>query len=152
MIKPDVSRLDLDTLKGKIILANVPSYLYRHFRADASVQFLAESPTESLIKFFNSLVKKKDKSFDTIAVCYAIIVALTFKEYSQVRYFFDKLETYDLEWLPEIKAIYLSSVRITESSQYTIPSIRPIEPQFQISSGNSFTKEEVKPVILIERV
>jgi len=104
--------LHYDALRKWYLFANTPLYLYKHFREEQSVQVLASTYSSSqLIKSFSGVAAQGLNNIDDLIRLYAIIFALTFKDYSDVRSFFENLAEYPLKWSSEIRNIYLNSFR-----------------------------------------
>lgn len=107
--------LDLETLKEIFIVSNTPLYLYKNFRKNGTVQGLSNRySTYTLIKFFETAINNQNDNLDRLVSIYSIIIALTFKDYSEIHHFFNKLDSYEIEWSKELKAIFMSSVEITQ--------------------------------------
>lgn len=102
--------IDLEGLKEILIFANTPLYLYKNFRKNEAVQTLAKvySP-EDLIRYFDYNLENATVSFNNLTLAYAMLIALSLKEYDQVISFFNRLDSYSIKWAKELKYIFLKS-------------------------------------------
>ena len=77
----NLSSLNENQLGRIYIVANTPSYLFRHFRAEQSVQRLAKQNTaQDLIEFARGVAVANKRTLKQVIEAYAAIVALTFKD------------------------------------------------------------------------
>lgn len=115
-MKPLDKILDLDVLKEKLIFSNTPLYLYKHFRRNESIQELSKRyDSKTLIRIFGNIMMSQNDDLISLVSVYSIIIALTFKEYSEVRQFFLTLDSYNnLKWSRELKEIFFSYSMITQ--------------------------------------
>ncbi|MCI0488619.1 MAG: hypothetical protein L0229_18685 [Blastocatellia bacterium] len=148
-----MKKLDLETLKSHYIVSNTPAYLYKYFRRDNSVQKLAEAASYSeLEKIFNSKLKKKEKDLDDLVIIYALVVALSYHDYSKVRSFFEKLSDVDIEWLSNIKEIYLSSAEVTQYRSHNILYKPSQKKKLDAEVSNKVLNTSVEPTTSIRKV
>src|SRR5258708_12278010 len=81
----DLAKLNLPAIVRHYMLANTPRYLYRHLRADPSVESLAESSTpKELLRAISAREKKPDRTTEDVAIAYAMLVALSFHKHDAV--------------------------------------------------------------------
>ena len=107
--KAEVSKLlDLSALEEIFLLDNTAPYLYKTFRRTLSIHRLSrEFQTDQLISLFEGAVRKIDNSLRDAVLVYSIVIALTLKDYSEVRQFFAGLDGYDFRWSEELKGIFM---------------------------------------------
>ncbi len=124
-MKVDLDKvLNLEELKIKFFAANTPFYLYEHFSKNASVMQLSLNYTsEILIKYFKNIARKKIDDLETLVKIYAVVIALTLKEYSEVFSFIKSLGSYRFRWFNEIKEIFMSQ---SSTSQFHDKTSRKI--------------------------
>lgn len=136
--------LDLETLAETYSYANTPSYLYKHFRRNDTVAALSSEYTpDELVEGFNRAMAEKNPHAGILVVIYSIIMAMTLKEYSQVKSFFDELRECALPWAKELSNIFLSSATIAQGfdrneryrldAQYAIGTKQSSDVDIQVS-------------------
>ncbi len=104
--------LDMEALRETFLFANTPSFLYKRFRSDSSVQNLASSwPAEKLISCFQELMREKNLDADTAAKTYAVVAALSFNDTPEIRAFFENLPNTGLLWARELAQLYKGTLR-----------------------------------------
>jgi len=106
---------DIDNLKEVVVFANTPSYLYKNFRRNPAVIGLAEKyRTEELIEFFERLVQSEKLNMETLTKTYALLFAISLKDYAESRRFLNGVDRYkNLEWIKEIQEIIIDNARAT---------------------------------------
>jgi hypothetical protein len=118
-------QLDYRTLIRDYMVANTPFYLYSHFRRDSSVRTLArETDTGRLVAQVSQLISGGIEDIQDLVSVYASVIALTFKPYSQVREFFSGLDEPEVQWLNDIRRIYLISALPETTYDVPIPQGR----------------------------
>jgi hypothetical protein len=81
----DLDDINKETVLRDYMLANTPAYLYRHLRLQPSVEAIARSATpQELTKAISSLDTKHDRTAVDVAIAYAMLVALSFQNQSDV--------------------------------------------------------------------
>ena len=101
--------LDYEGLAKWYIFANTPTYLYKHYRNDEGILAFSKAYSSSqLKKFFDDMISTKLENIDDFVTVYALIFALSFKEYSEVRDFFNSVDQYPLRWAKQIKQTYFA--------------------------------------------
>lgn len=130
--------LDVENLMGILAVANVPGYLYRHYRKDVSIQGLSKRFTaEELISEYEEVVSRGRLTLVRRTVCYSLLMALTLKPYEEVKDFFDRLGDSRLEWVKEIKEIYLGRMMVTIITEKSKLPLREFETRQRSLSGLS---------------
>lgn len=84
----DPSTFDVTALHRQYFIANTPAFLFRRFRADLSVQRLAqECSTAELLDAFERLaaISEAERSSEDVARIYAILVALAITDLDMLR-------------------------------------------------------------------
>ncbi|MBA7578946.1 hypothetical protein ES708_20812 [subsurface metagenome] len=134
-----IHQIDIQPLIDAYLFANTPSYLYRHFRQNASLKELAENnPIKSLVSEYNIRTAKKRKTVEDVAVAYSILTTITFLEYQQALVAFDMINLSKLDWGNEIKDIYTSRIRITDITKL---DVEPRISHARKTKSNSSTKK-----------
>ena len=134
-----LDKLDLETLREIFIYANTPKYLYKNLKKDTSVQFIANNnSTDVLITAFNEFLAQASNDCDKAVQLYVILVALTFKNYSEVRPFFQTLLSNKFRWVKEISETFLSEAEITNET--VLPPKLVLEPNYKSRSFSSTSK------------
>lgn len=113
--------LNIEALESKLVFANTPTYLYKNFQRDNSVIKISSMLTFSkLKKYFDELIQLDKKELDDLVLIYAILIALTHKPHKEVKDFFEDLDSINLKWASDIKEIYYSKIKVTNSASYEL--------------------------------
>ena len=122
-------------------LANTTSFLYSMLRKDFYiVNYLSQRPASELINFFNEKKNKPIAKMDEMAMMYAIIVALTFKERKEVEGFFADVSKIKYEWFSDLVNLYFTNYNpppIIYSATIPSPPAKN-EPLFTVSDLITF--------------
>ena len=115
-------------------------YLYKHFREDPTIQQLGKTySTQELMESFSMILPDIHEAVDNLVVLYAIIMALTFKKYQDVREFFVGLSSYsNIQWANALKNLFMSLSKITEI--YEIQGDYDYISPIQFQAHNYITK------------
>lgn len=114
----NLSSLNENQLGRIYLVANTPSYLFRHYRLDESVQRLARQNTVSdLVDFVSSVATNRDRTLLQTLQAYAALVALTFKGKETRSVNQDLFE--GLDWARSIVALGAASKTATTEVQLT---------------------------------
>ena len=130
----NVSALNLEQLGMVYLVANTPSYLYRHFRLDSSIQEVARG---SSVEELNAAIKEKlsipteRRTIEDIVLIYALLVALTFKDQVEVERSITSIELTTVDWGKKILDIWKNSSGPTTK----VMNFR-INPKVQIPNNN----------------
>lgn len=108
------------------LVANTPSYLYRHYRVEETVQALAKYDVSQLLSALNETAAE-NRTLKQVVVSYAILVALTFKNPDEVRRAMNQ-DLHGLTWAEEILAF--GNTRQASNQQFTIE----VKPKANVSS------------------
>lgn len=115
--------LNIEKLSGIYLKANVPSYLYEHFRKEESIVELAKYNAEELMGLFKTYIEE-DFSFDNLIIIYSLVMALSLKSYREIEGFFkEELSKYQLEWLGELKSICLVKAKATTTLEIDLRKV-----------------------------
>lgn len=107
------SKLDYNKLEESLVVANTPMYLYSSFTRNQSILDLGSSHTDKdLIELFYKEFGDI-RTFRNIVNLYALIVAISYKESTDVNAFFHKLKNTDLKWATELANIFFSKASFT---------------------------------------
>ena len=99
----NTSYLNIDQLAQTYLVANTPSYLYRHYRSDQSVQdFARHNNTEDLVSIAEQISRFKNRTLEDLILAYAAIVALTFKDFREVKDALGRASFTGLDWATDI--------------------------------------------------
>ena len=117
-------QLDIESISETCMVSNTPKFLYKRLRANASVEQFAKKHTiESIAKNYRNLLRKKERTFDENALAYALLVALYFKDYAELKSVAKRLPVRSLRWGKELRDILLSSAISTAYSAFTMPHV-----------------------------
>lgn len=126
--------LNIEALETKLVFANTPTYLYKNFQRDNSVIKISTLLTFSeLKKSFDEAMQLEKKELDDLVLIYAILIALTHKPNLEVQKFFNDLAEVNLKWASDIKEIYQSKIKVTNSAHYEL------EYQSDLSAKSNYT-------------
>jgi hypothetical protein len=101
--------LNLESIKEIFILANIPMYIYKHFKEDSSIQFLSKKySTNEFIDFYNKLTENEITELDDIVIIYSILMAISFKNYNEINQFFEDIKPIEIRWFNKLKEIIQS--------------------------------------------
>lgn len=96
----DEELIDLSTV---YLVSNTPRYLYKQLRIHPTVQRMGEKHTlDEIILVHTNSLNKKDKTAADIALAYASLVAMRFKERDAVAPMLANIHVDELEWGQEI--------------------------------------------------
>ena len=111
------------------MLANTPMYLYRKLRVEPFVKSLAEAytPTE-LLASVNEIEKQETRNPEDVASAYAMLVALSFKEYRQTEAALEIWRPTALTWGKQIASILRHKAVVTNQSTWGILNGAPSQP------------------------
>lgn len=119
----DFQLLNCPALLRHYMLANTPVYLYRHLRAEPSVESLAGSATpEELLAAVSAFETQPNRSAEGAAVAYAMLVALSFQNYRTVQQALAKWRPRTLRWATHIIAIIGQTAIATNVVRVKAPS------------------------------
>lgn len=136
---------ELQDLKEIFLVANTPSYLYKNFRQNNSINRLSQKyKTQELITYFESTAKSEKIVFDDVITIYALVVALSFKNYDEIKEFLIEMGKYRLEWLDEFKKNIISKVTITNTLTVDLQYKTPSGPKYEPESTSNFTTQKHK--------
>jgi hypothetical protein len=116
-MKEELKReLNLDSLKEIFILANIPMYVYKHFREDNSIQsFSKKYSVDKLVDFYNQLTEIDITELDDIILVYSILISISFKNYNEIILFFKEIKPVEIRWFNKLNEIILSLAVQTET-------------------------------------
>jgi hypothetical protein len=125
----------LNRLVEIYIISNTPLSLYKRFREDEFVQFIAKSfAAKDLINNFISLGNAGVSNIQELVIAYALYVAITFKDYETAASFYNNEGKINFEWFGEIKEIFLSSYKPTNYIPIDFSKVGALRPNV-IASG-----------------
>jgi len=122
------------------LVANTPSYLYKHFRSDEAVEKLAKKySAEDLINFICQVDSDNNPSLRDIVAAYAGSVALTFHDLRVVEAILTDIQIKNLQWFGKVIQIWKdSNVSISVINVCSVPKVIEHE-QFQNNSSTTIT-------------
>ena len=104
------------------MLANTPRFLYRHLRAEPSVESLACSATpKELLAAVTAYEGKPERSTEDIAIAYAMLVALGYHDRRLVVSALANWQPKVLAWAREILSIVDETATSTTVQEYKAP-------------------------------
>jgi len=134
---------ELQDLKEIFLLANTPSYLYKNFRQNNSINRLSQKyEAQELITYFKVTAESEKIIFDDVITIYALLVAMSFKEYGVIKKFLSEMGKYQLEWLDELKTIIISNVRVTSTFTIDLKYKQVRVPKYEIESTSNLTARD----------
>ena len=138
---------DLERLAMIYFVANTPSYLYRHYRADQSVQSLSRNnDSKALVEYLVEILNEEKFLDLEMAYAYAVLVALTFKDLNEVESALEVISLDNLDWGNDIISMWSQTNIRTEKIKIKIES----KPQERIIPSD--TRKENDDVVLINMV
>jgi hypothetical protein len=109
------TKLKLESVPKSVVdiyyLANTPYFLYRQLRCDPYVNVISNYDAQELINEFKGRAEKPIESMEDMAIVYAVLVAITFKEIREVGDFFKGVQKIKYEWFSDIATLYLSNYK-----------------------------------------
>jgi hypothetical protein len=109
----DASIINLDALRRWYLFANIPGYLFRHFRSDDSVRALGRAyGANDLIQEVVRVDSLGVSSVDETTLAYAALVALSFRNADEVAAALPGLgNVRNIRWLDELLAYVTETER-----------------------------------------
>jgi len=100
----DRSKLGVRGLVERYLVANMPGYLFRHFRRDVTVRDLANTySAEDLVSLVVELDQLSHKTVEDLATAYAALTALGFHNADEVKRVIPRLGgVRSFRWLDQI--------------------------------------------------
>lgn len=103
------------------LVANTPSYLLRHYRADESVQALARSKTAfDLLSHAADIAKRRDRTLEEVVSAYAALVATTFKSPKETLGLSKAFSLEGLNWASDILSFAANQKTTTQQVRVTL--------------------------------
>ena len=110
---PILKEHELQELKLQYLFSNTPSYLFKMFVQSSGVKRLADQfHSMALISSFLINISSKIETLDTLINSYAVLSALSFKEYREICDFLARGDEYQLDWAKEICELIKSKNRL----------------------------------------
>lgn len=116
--------LRFDQLARIYLVSNTPSYLYRHFKADSTVQDLARlnSPLDLASTLGEiAAIDPNERTLRQIVSAYASIVALTFKQPREVFDAVADIRLSSIVWGDKILNLWNASETTTQVTEVVVP-------------------------------
>ena len=102
----NLDELDIPAILRVYMLANTPAYLYRHLRAEPSLERLAKSSTpRELLAAVSAREGKPSRTAEDAAIAYGMLVALSFQNYRDVQEALAGWQPRALTWARHITSI-----------------------------------------------
>ncbi len=122
----------LEYLAAIYLVSNTPDYLYDRYRAEQAVMSLGlEKSAVELVAVATEVARDQKRTPTDLAAGYAAIVALTFRDFGEVRAALSEARLDELEWAASILDIwrqtFTSAVSVTEK----------VKPKIQLLSGQT---------------
>src|SRR5712692_6321063 len=135
-----LSSSSLKRLAELYLAANTAPYLYRHYRAEESVQLLAKENTAAeLMAMITDTVKKNNRSSLDMATAYAAVVAITFRDFKEISAPIKNSRVIELEWWDQIFELWDRSRTSTGTTKIKQnPSIKVETSETPKKAASSF--------------
>ena len=135
--------LDPKEIVTAYVYANTPMYLYRHLRSIEPLRELAtESSINSLVEEYNERTTKEKRTEADVAIAYAMLIAVTFLEYSEALAAFDRFDLCRLDWGRDVRDIFIRTSPISNFISISQkPKISRVEQALSDSSTNILALE-----------
>jgi hypothetical protein len=132
----------ISILEKVYVVANTPSYVYRHFRAEEGVQTLGKIyDSRRLVEHIVEIERKEERTLGDIISAYAATVALTFKNIGEVKEVMRDLRIERVEWAVKILSLWIATCVPTDTRDLDY-DYRPIIDHGTVSERDS-TAEEI---------
>ena len=128
-----------EELSEQYLFANTPMYLYQKFRESDAVFELSNLNTSDIVKQYNEIAQRYPKTFKEIITAYALLISLSFKDYSEVKESLNKLEKNGLDWAPQIIQFMADTTKLSQEIYVRIQ--RP-EPQISLSNNKNISETQ----------
>ncbi len=133
--------LNLPLLGEILLLANTPNYVYKNFRRQETVRQLATKySAEQLIQEYHSRLSRADRLNDDLIVAYAVLVGLTFLDYSKAIDAINKLDMSLIIWGHEIKNIFVATAKVVNVVDI---SYQPLKNSSIVTSAPESTQTQI---------
>jgi hypothetical protein len=131
------------------LFSNTPLYLFKKLRQLQAVQQLAQnSDAKELFEEYLRRVKEVERTLDDVAIAYACLVALTYKERREAISIFQLINPIDLQWVSAIRDLYFIKLPIENTSSIKIVNHQiPIFRLGKDATSSSAYTETPKPTI-----
>lgn len=123
--------LNIDALANIYMVANTPSYLFRHYRNNSSVQDFADAHSiEELVAEIRrvSSIELTKRTVDDIAVAYAAVVGLTFKDAPLVKAAIADVDFSKILWAQRILFLWEPYPTVDATLKLTSESVVVMPP------------------------
>lgn len=128
------------------VVANTPTYLFKHLRSIQSIQALAgETSTDALVKRCRELASVKNPAMDDELDFYVHLVALYFKPPSEFRRVLDDLSNSPFRWAKPLVQLIASRPAASDLLVWDTP-LKPAVglSSEQRSSGTSHAHRDIQ--------
>lgn len=146
-------QVNIDDLCQVYLLANTPRYLFRHLKEHDGVKWMSEHfSIEELVTIYSDNERTRKRSVEHVAMAYAALIALYYKNYEKVELILGALATSGLRWAPDVVDILRKTARVVSvnSIQFSPPT-KPTIISVRGTAGLTEVNFEVKPRIEIVR-
>ena len=131
------------------LYSNNPIYLFKKLRQLQAVQQLAHNfDAKELFEEYSQRVKGVERTLEDVAIAFACLVALTYKEQTEAISIFRSINPTDLKWASAIRDLYFIKLPIENTGSLKI--MNPQLPVFHFSkdaTSSSAHTETPKPKI-----
>ncbi|WEK35147.1 MAG: hypothetical protein P0Y53_21875 [Candidatus Pseudobacter hemicellulosilyticus] len=105
--------IDLETLREIYLISNIPPFMYRLFRDNASVRDLRNCISQDhLINEFITMARTGISTIDELVMAYAVYVAIILYDNDATVAFLNGIGNVKFEWFPDLKQLYLVKRRV----------------------------------------
>jgi len=121
------NQIDVHEIDQVYLVANTPSYLFKHLRACNSVQWMAANlNVEQLEELYRKNRGEEDLTKHSAALAYALIAALSLHEYSAVAETLKRIPVNELSWGRQfIETAISQAIPFTQQTIRLSPRITP---------------------------
>jgi hypothetical protein len=139
----NTSILNQSQLAQIYLVANTPSYLFRHYKADSSIWELARRySVDELVSAIAEIANLNERTLNHIVLAYAALVALSFKNPREVEAAASRVSFDRLNWAQHILALAKSQQTSTQEFEIQArPTVQPTNRTTEV--GSVFASIEV---------
>ena len=91
------------------LYANTPNYLYDKFRSSITILNLSKLESANLVNDLEYYLNRTEKSFNDYLIIHAILIALSFKAYDEVKGIFEQIHTFPINWARQLEEVILKN-------------------------------------------
>jgi len=140
--------LNINTLIEIYALSNTPHYLYEKLKElDSPINISKKYNSSEITEVFHKLLENKISTISELVFAYALIIALTYKPYKEVKTFFEDIAKIDIKWFDKISDIYLSTASVNQFVTKKAKPKRIFVKDVTFQHSDSVINKTIKPGI-----